>query len=42
MSLYDGNGAGLWDLNDSKWDKVQNTTPSLRPQVVGFLIMAGL
>ena len=40
MSLYDGNGAGLWDLNDSQWDKVQNNL-SLRPQVGGFFDYGG-
>jgi len=41
MSLYNGNGAGLWDLDDDKWDKVQETTTSLRPQVGGFFDYGG-
>jgi len=41
MSLYDGNGAGLWDLDDAQWDKVQETTMSLRPQVGGYFDYGG-
>jgi len=41
MSLYNGNGAGLWDLDDAKWDKVQETTTSLRPQVGGYFDYGG-
>ncbi|WP_425038685.1 ABC transporter substrate-binding protein [Primorskyibacter sp. S187A] len=41
MSLYDGNGAGLWDLNDDQWAKVQETTMSLRKQVGGFFDYGG-
>ena len=41
MSLYNGNGAGLWDLDDAKWDKVQEVTMSLRPQVGGFFDYGG-
>ena len=41
MGLYDGNGAGLWDLDDSKWAKVKETTKSLRPQVGGFFDYGG-
>ena len=41
MSLYNGNGASLWDLDDAKWDKVQETTTSLRPQVGGFFDYGG-
>ncbi len=41
MSLYNGNGAGLWDLDDAKWEKVQETTLSLRPQVGGFFDYGG-
>ncbi|MEO0819640.1 MAG: spermidine/putrescine ABC transporter substrate-binding protein [Pseudomonadota bacterium] len=41
MSLYDGNGAGLWDLDDAKWEKVQATTMSLRPQVGGYFDYGG-
>ena len=41
MSLYNGNGAGLWDLDDAKWSKVQETTMSLRPQVGGFFDYGG-
>ncbi len=41
MSLYNGNGAGLWDLNDEKWQAVQETTLSLRKQVGGFFDYGG-
>ncbi len=41
MSLYNGNGAGLWDLNDGAWEKVQETTMSLRPQVGGYFDYGG-
>ena len=36
MSLYNGNGAKLWDLSAEQWDAVKKTTMSLRPQVGGF------
>lgn len=41
MSLYNGNGAALWDLDDAGWEKVQATTMSLRPQVGGFFDYGG-
>ena len=41
MSLYKGNGAGLWDLDDAKWSAVQDTTMSLRKQVGGFFDYGG-
>jgi len=41
MSLYNGNASGLWDLDDAKWDKLQETTTSLRPQVGGFFDYGG-
>lgn len=41
MSLYNGNGAKLWDLDDAAWEKVQETTMSLRPQVGGFFDYGG-
>ncbi len=41
MSLYNGNGAGLWDLDDAAWGKVQETTMSLRPQVGGYFDYGG-
>ena len=41
MSLYDGNGADLWDLDDDKWQAVQETTMSLRPQIGGFFDYGG-
>ena len=41
MSLYNGNGAGLWDLDDDKWKAAQETTMSLRPQVGGFFDYGG-
>ena len=36
MSLYNGNGAKLWDLSADQWAAVKKTTMSLRPQVGGF------
>jgi len=41
MSLYNGNGAGLWDLDDAAWDAVQDTTMGLRGQVGGFFDYGG-
>jgi len=41
MSLYDGNGATLWDLDDKKWNQVQETTSTLRSQVGGFFDYGG-
>ena len=41
MSLYNGNGASLWDLDDAKWDAVQETTLGLRKQVGGFFDYGG-
>ncbi len=41
MSLYNGNGAGLWDLDDAEWEAVQKTTMSLRPQVGGYFDYGG-
>ena len=41
MSLYNGNGAGLWDLDDAKWAAVQETTMGLRKQVGGFFDYGG-
>ena len=41
MSLYNGNGASLWDLDDAKWDAVQETTMGLRKQVGGFFDYGG-
>lgn len=41
MSLKNGNGAGLWDLDDAKWEAVQETTLSLRPQVGGYFDYGG-
>ena len=41
MSLYNGNGAGLWDLDDDQWKAVQETTMSLRPQVGGYFDYGG-
>lgn len=41
MSLYNGNGAGLWDLDGAQWEKVQETTMSLRPQVGGYFDYGG-
>ncbi len=41
MSLYNGNGASLWDLDDAAWSAVQAKTTSLRPQVGGFFDYGG-
>jgi spermidine/putrescine transport system substrate-binding protein len=41
MSLKNGNGAGLWDLDDDQWQAVQDTTMSLRPQIGGFFDYGG-
>ena len=41
MSLYNGNGAGLWDLDDAKWAAVQETTLGIRKQVCGFFDYGG-
>ena len=41
MSLYNGNASGLWDLDDAKWDAVQETTMGLRKQGGGFFDYAG-
>lgn len=41
MSLKNGNGAGLWDLDDAKWQAVQDTTMSLRPQIGGYFDYGG-
>ena len=41
ISLYEGNGAGLWDLDGEKWKAVQDTTMSLRPQIGGYFDYGG-
>ncbi len=41
MSLYNGNGHKLWDIDDAAWGKVKETTMSLRPQVGGFFDYGG-
>ena len=41
MSLYNGNGSGLWDLDTKKWNAVQDVTMSLRPQVGGYFDYGG-
>lgn len=41
MSLYNGNGAALWDLDDGAWDKLRDTTMSLRPRVGGYFDYGG-
>ncbi|MGB0505289.1 MAG: ABC transporter substrate-binding protein [Pikeienuella sp.] len=41
MSLYNGNGASLWDLDDAAWGAVQETTLGLRSQVGGFFDYGG-
>lgn len=40
MSLYNGNNAPF-DLDETSWEKVQETTLSLRPQVGGFFDYGG-
>ena len=42
MSLYEGNNSpGPFNISDSAWEKVQETTMSLRPQVGGFFDYGG-
>ena len=41
ISLYNGNAAGLWDLDKAGWSKVRDVTMSLRPQVGGFFDYGG-
>ncbi len=41
LSLHDGNGANLWDLDEAAWKQVQETAMSLRPQVGGFFDYGG-
>ena len=41
ISLYNGNGSSLWDLDDSAWAAVQENTLSLRPQVGGYFDYGG-
>lgn len=41
MSLKNGNGASLFDLDDAQWQAVQDTTMSLRSQVGGFFDYGG-
>ncbi|MGI9523884.1 MAG: extracellular solute-binding protein [Hyphomicrobiaceae bacterium] len=41
MSLYNGNGAKLFDLDAGQWETVKKTTMSLRPQVGGFFDYGG-
>ncbi len=41
MSLLNGNGANLWDIDDAGWDAVKETTMSLRPQAGGFFDYGG-
>lgn len=41
LSLLDGNGAKLWDLDDAGWEQLQKTAMSLRPQVGGFFDYGG-
>lgn len=36
MSLKNGNGAKLWDVDAAGWKAIQDTTMSLRPQVGAF------
>jgi spermidine/putrescine transport system substrate-binding protein len=41
MSLYEGNGADLWNLVDAKWQNVQDTTMTLRSQIGGYFDYGG-
>lgn len=41
MSLYNGNGSKLWDVNDADWRAIQETALSLRPQIGGFFDYGG-
>ena len=41
LSLSNGNGANLWDLDEAAWKAVQETALSLRPQVGGFFDYGG-
>jgi len=41
ISLYNGNGKNLWNLDKGQWDKVKATAKTLRPQVGGFFDYGG-
>jgi len=41
MSLKNGNGAKLWDIDDAAWQAVQDTTMSLRSQIGGYFDYGG-
>ncbi len=41
MSLYNGNGADLWNIDDAKWAAVQETKMGLREQVGGYFDYGG-
>jgi spermidine/putrescine transport system substrate-binding protein len=41
MSLLNGNGAKLWDVDEAGWGKIKETTMSLRPQVGGYFDYGG-
>ncbi len=41
MSLLNGNGANLWDLDKTGWKELQETTMSLREQAGGFFDYGG-
>jgi len=41
MSLKNGNGANLWNIDAAQWQAVQDTTMSLRSQVGGFFDYGG-
>ncbi len=41
MSLLNGNGAKLWDVDDAGWKAIQETALSLRPQIGGFFDYGG-
>jgi len=41
ISLYNGNGAKLWDQDAAGWTKIKETAMTLRPQVGGFFDYGG-
>jgi spermidine/putrescine transport system substrate-binding protein len=41
VSLLNGNGAKLWDIDEATWGKVKEKTLTLRPQVGGFFDYGG-
>jgi spermidine/putrescine transport system substrate-binding protein len=41
VSLYNGNGKNLWNLDKAQWGKVKDVAKTLRPQVGGFFDYGG-